>query len=115
MVHGDRADPRWQALFVIKDFLETDPEPIWEFMVRWGRNRSQDLRAGIACVLLEHHLPLHFDEYFPRVRELARQDARFAWTLSICYSSFCAPAQQRRLDRLMREPRVVRNCRAGRR
>jgi len=105
MVRGDAPDPRWQALFVIKEFLESDPEPIWAFIVRWGRHRSEDLRTGIALVLLEHLLPLHFESVFPRARKLARSNEKFAWTLEWCQSSFCAPRERRRLDRLQNELR----------
>lgn len=104
----DSADARWLAMFGIKRFLATDPEPIWEFMGRWGRHPSTDIRSAVGCVLLEHFLPVHFEAYFPRARDLARADARFEFTLGMCESSFCAPRDRRRLDRLMDELRPYR-------
>jgi hypothetical protein len=55
------SDPRWQAIIAIGDFAETDPEPIWAFVVRWGNHADEDLRTAVATCLLEHLLEYHFD------------------------------------------------------
>jgi hypothetical protein len=79
-------DERWQAIIGIGEFIATDPEPIWEFIVRWGVNDSDDVRAAIATVLLEHMLEHHFDTFFTRIESLAVDDANFADTLSMCWA-----------------------------
>jgi len=81
---SDGQDARWQAIIAIGDFIESDPEPIWTFVARWGANDDDDLRAAIATCLLEHLLEHHFDLIFPRVQDLARRDANFADTFRIC-------------------------------
>ena len=78
-------DPRWQAISDIADSVESDPEAIWPFVVRWGRHPQEDLRDAIATCLLEHLLEYHFDRIFPRVRELAEADTQFADTFCRCW------------------------------
>jgi hypothetical protein len=29
-------DPRWQAIMLIEDFVETEPEAILPFVLKWG-------------------------------------------------------------------------------
>ncbi|MEO7454494.1 MAG: DUF6869 domain-containing protein [Fimbriimonadales bacterium] len=79
-------DERWQAIIAVGGFIQAEPEPVWEFIMRWGVNDCSDLRAAIATVLLEHLLEHHFDAYFPHVEKLARNDANFADTLSTCWA-----------------------------
>jgi hypothetical protein len=78
-------DARWQAIIAIGDFVESDPEPVWAFVERWGKHPDDDLRAAIATCLLEHLLEHHFDSVLPRVERLARSDRRFAETLGMCW------------------------------
>jgi hypothetical protein len=84
-VRGDGKDPRWQAMIAIADFIESDPEPIWAFVARWGIHADRDLRTAVATVLLEHLLERHFDLIFPRVEALVRRDANFAETFATCW------------------------------
>src|SRR5687767_14749965 len=37
-------DPRWQAIIEVGEFVETEPEPVWSFIVRWGSSSDEDLR-----------------------------------------------------------------------
>ena len=90
-------------MFDVKDYIRTDPEAVWAFVARWGRHRSEDLRAAVGCVILEHLLPLHFDSIFPRARKLALENHRFAYTLCMCWSSFCAPRNRPRLERCQKQ------------
>ena len=29
-------DPRWQAIIAIEEFVETEPQVVWEFVQIWG-------------------------------------------------------------------------------
>jgi hypothetical protein len=98
-------DPRWQAVIAVGNFVETDPEPLWSFVERWGRHRSQDLRAAIATCLLEHLLEYHFDLVFPRMKRLARSNRRFAELVGWCaeFGQSQLPKNAARLHRLVKE------------
>jgi hypothetical protein len=78
-------DPRWQAVIEVENFIETDPQPIWQFVRQWGSCPHEDVRDAIACCLLEHLLEHHFDVIFPRVETAARDDPLFADTFSRCW------------------------------
>ena len=81
-----QSDPRWKAIIRIADYyIETDPEPIWEFVRRWGACPLEDVRDAIACCLLEHLLEHHFERIFPRVEIAVREDPLFADTFSRCW------------------------------
>src|SRR6476619_5416805 len=71
---------RWQALIVIGEFITTEPETVWEVTREYGISDDEDMRNGVATVLLEHLLEHHFATIFPRVRELALVDSQFADT-----------------------------------
>lgn len=78
-------DVRWQALIAVGEWIETDPDVVWEVVVEHGQSEDEDMRAGVATVLLEHLLEDHFDAYFPRVRRRIEGRAhRLADTLSRC-------------------------------
>lgn len=80
-----KLDPRWQAIIGIGEFIETHPEAVWEFCLRWGKHPQSDVRAAVATCLLEHLLEHHFELLFPRVRRAAMESARFAGTLGSCW------------------------------
>jgi len=73
-------DPRWQAIMLIEDFIEDEPEAILPFVLKWGVHEQEDLRWAIACLLLEHLLEFHFELIFPRVQEAAIANPLFADT-----------------------------------
>ena len=76
-------DPRWQAIMKIEDFVETEPETIWPFVLKWGSlPNEEDLSAAIATLLLEDLLKYHFDLIFPRVATAARSNPWFASTFA---------------------------------
>jgi hypothetical protein len=95
-------DPRWQAILEIENYVETNPEEIWPFVVRWGSHPQEDLRNAIATCLLEHLLEIHFELIFPRVREAAEADALFADTFCRCWKlgQAEAPSNSERFDAL---------------
>jgi hypothetical protein len=98
-------DPRWHAMIAIADFIPSDPEPIWSFVERWGKHPSEDLRSGVACVVLEHLLEYHFDLIFPRIVPLARESKRFEFTFKMCrkFGQATEPRNALLLDRLRQD------------
>jgi hypothetical protein len=78
-------DPRWQAIIAVGEFIESDPDAVWQFVARWGCNPDDDLRSAIATCLLEHLLEYHFDHLFPQISALARSDKFFARTVAMCW------------------------------
>ena len=50
-------DPRWQAIIDVSEFIQTDPEPVWSFVSRWGSSPDEDLRMAIATCILEQRAP----------------------------------------------------------
>jgi hypothetical protein len=103
-------DPRWQAIIQVGKFIESHPEPIWEFARRWGKHAQADLRAAVATCLLEHLLEHHFETLFPRVRREALASIRFADTLTSCWPFGLAalPRNAARMQRLKRDLRHIR-------
>ena len=79
------ADPRWQAVIAVAEFIPTDPDAVWSFILRWGVSADADLRMAIATCLLEHLLREHFDAFYDRVATAAGADSRFAEVVSGCW------------------------------
>ncbi len=77
-------DPRWQAIIRVGDYIESEPEAVWEFIRRWGGHPQEDLQDAIATCLLEHLLEHHFAAYFPRLKEAISADPRFGQTFLRC-------------------------------
>src|SRR4051812_18879085 len=72
---ADRSNKcRWQALIVVGEFVRVDPKRVWQVIKRYGVSPDEDMRSGVACILLEHLLEHHFAEYFPPIRRLALED-----------------------------------------
>jgi hypothetical protein len=65
----DGRDPRWQAIIRVGEFVQSDPEPVWQFVRRWAGHPQEDLRDAIATCLLEHLLEYHFETYFSHVEK----------------------------------------------
>lgn len=34
-------DPRWQGIIAVGAFIETEPDAVWSFIVRWGGQLQQ--------------------------------------------------------------------------
>lgn len=62
-------DCRWQAVIVVGEDIEENPEPVWQVICQFGVSEDEDMRAAVATVLLEHLLEYHFAAYFPRLKE----------------------------------------------
>ena len=80
---GDGKQP-WTAAIKLGDFVESDPHTAWPFVIKWGCAKNEDTRAAVATCLLEHVLEYHFEEFFPKVKELALEKPTFAATFKIC-------------------------------
>lgn len=78
-------DPRWQAIIAVGEYIESDPEPVWRFIVQWGTNTQEDLRNAVATCLLEHLLEYHFERYFPEVERVALGNPLFGDTFQRCW------------------------------
>jgi hypothetical protein len=78
-------DPRWQGLIRIEDFIEEEPDEVWEFIVRWGCHEDEDLRAAVATLLLEHLLARHFEIFFPKVATAVQKNTLFGDTFARCW------------------------------
>jgi len=78
-------DPRWQAIIVVGDYVETEPEAVWSFIRRWGGHPQEDLRDAVATCLLEELLRSHFAPYFARVEELAMAEPLFGDMFQRCW------------------------------
>ena len=79
-------DPRWQAIIAVSQHVDSEPEEVWRFVLRWGGNPQEDLRDAVATCLLEHLLDRHFDLVFPLVEEAALTDTLFADTFLRCWA-----------------------------
>jgi hypothetical protein len=78
-------DPRWQAIMSVGDYIESEPEAVWQFIRRWGGHPQEDLRLAVACVLLEHLLEYHFAAYYPQVEQLAITEPLFGDMFLVCW------------------------------
>lgn len=108
-----KRDPRWQAIIRIGEFIETQPEPVWEFAHRWGKHAQSDLRMAVATCLLEHLLEHHFELLFPRVRRAAMKSPRFADAFCSCWrfgqaKSTTNAARMKRFENQLRGSRVAK-------
>ena len=108
-----KPDPRWQAIIRVGAFIETQPEPVWQFAHRWGKHAQADLRMAVATCLLEHLMEHHFELVFPRVRQAAFESVRFARTFSSCWSFGQSEdpknaARIKRLQSQLRRPRAAK-------
>ncbi|HEY2838008.1 MAG TPA: hypothetical protein VGJ26_02585 [Pirellulales bacterium] len=62
-------DCRWQALIVLGEFIATHPDLIWELICEHGVSPDEDMRDGVATVLLEHLFEHDFASTFEGLRE----------------------------------------------
>jgi hypothetical protein len=107
-----QTDPRWQRIIAVGEYIQSDPEAVWEFVVHWGSHADGDLRAAIATCLLEHLLQSHFESLFPRVELRAGSDPLFADTVAQCwkFGQAATPANAARFDELVK--RITRGSAA---
>jgi hypothetical protein len=101
---ADESDPRWRALLTLRRHVGSEPDPVWEFVRRWGAAQDLSLRHALAVCLLQELLAQHFLTYFPRVAELVHDEHRFADTFLRCakHGQAALPAQSEVFDELAR-------------
>jgi hypothetical protein len=101
-------DERWQAIIAVGEFIETEPEQIWAFILRWGSAHDPDLRMAISTCLLEHLLEQHFDNFIGRVEQRVHDDRLFADMVSRCwkFGKSELPERAARFDRLIASVRA---------
>lgn len=93
---------RWQSAILLGDFLPTMHAEIWKLCLGRGASSNEDVRAMVACVLLEHLFEHHFDRYFPLVAAKVRGGRNFEDTVSTCWR-FRVPARKwRKMTRLLK-------------
>ena len=97
-------DPRWQAIIDVSEFIEQEPEAVWNFARRWGTYPDEDLRNAIATCLIEHLLQHHFDLMLPKVEQAVGADPEFAETVRRCWAFGQAdtPDNIKRLSRVLK-------------
>lgn len=78
-------DPRWQAIIAVGEFVESEPEDVWTFVLRWAASPDSNLRDAVATCLLEHLVEHRFDQFIERIEHHAQTDALFADTVSRCW------------------------------
>ncbi len=101
-VDEDSRDCRWQALVVCGEYIATRPGDVWALVAEHGPAQDEDLRTGVATVLLEHLLEHDFERYFPRVASAVRRGATgLAHTLRLCWG--LGTEQHRQVALLLRE------------
>ncbi len=82
---GDSDDTcRWQALIVVGEFIESHPDEVWSVIEEYGQSEDEDMRMGVACVLLEHLLEHHRRRFRRRAGRLASKSPEFKYTLDMC-------------------------------
>jgi len=76
---------RWQALSVVAQFIEDRPDEVWEVVKEYGDHEDEDMRMGVACVVLEHLLEHHWSKHYRKAKRLAARSPLFADTLDTCW------------------------------
>ena len=80
-------DCRWQAIIVVGESVEENPEDVWRVICEFGVSEDEDMRVAVATVLLEHLLEHYFAAYFPRIEEKIKEGAPLLKdTLSRCWA-----------------------------
>ena len=96
-------DCRWQALIVVGEFIGTKHEDVWKVICRYGTSNDDDMRTGVATVLLEHLLEHHYNRYFLLLKEkILRSSPMLGDTLSMCAYFGQARHHKREIQSLVR-------------
>ena len=84
LVEDSDNDCRWQALIVIGEFIESHPAEVWKVVGKYAVSEDEDMRVGVAKVLLEHLLEHHDKRYRKRVEKMSASSPLFASTYDMC-------------------------------
>lgn len=107
---SDDRKRRWKAAETLTDIAVSEPEQIWDLIVRLASSSDKDLQEAVATCALEHILEHHFAEYFPRVEMLVKQgNKHFATTFRLCWKLGQAevPENAEKWERLAKQSRVA--------
>jgi hypothetical protein len=55
LINDPNNDCRWQAMIVVGEFIEQNPEAVWQVICEFGVSKDEDMRDAVATVLLEHY------------------------------------------------------------
>jgi hypothetical protein len=103
LIEDSDNDVRWQATIVVGESISSNPEAVWEIVLKYGASPDEDMRVAVACVLLEHLLDKDFTTYFSRLSERLKSGSDlFADTLAGCwFSGPQAEERKARVDQLL--------------
>jgi streptomycin 6-kinase len=102
LIAHESNDVRWQALIAIAEWIPTAPDAVWDVVAEFGESEDEDMRGGVATVLLEHLLEHHYDTILPRVRARLEQHApQLADTLRVCFVFGLAKERRDEVERLL--------------
>lgn len=75
----------WKGAAKLSEFGFGSPERIWNTVVKYGSRENEELQRAIATCVLEHILERHFDEYFPKIKQVVLAGNRhFQRTFLMC-------------------------------
>lgn len=94
---------RWQATIVVGEFIEKEPDRVWQVARQLGKSSKADIRTASSTVLLEHLLQYHTPRMASRfLAELDLGDLRFAKAVASCWNFGSGPTK-RRIQRIIDE------------
>jgi hypothetical protein len=116
--HAGERDRRWQAIIRVGEFIESHPETVCDFALKWMKRGGADLQSAISCCLIEHLLEHHFDLLFPRFRRAAIANSRVAdhfvdYSPLFKFGQAELPKNVARLKRLARDLRRQREAKGA--
>jgi len=92
---------RWQAVIVVGEFIDTEPEKVWNTLLANVSTNSSDLASALATVLLEHMLEKQYSFTVRRLRsELRSGNWRWARLLEECWLFGSAVRHRKEIERL---------------
>jgi hypothetical protein len=77
-------DPRWQAIIAVGEFIDSDPEEVWQFILDAADITDHDLQQALATCLLEHLIEKH-PAYKQRAADYSARDEGISEMLSLCW------------------------------
>jgi len=103
-------DARWQAVIAVAEYIETNPQEVWQFIKKWGVHKDDDIRSAIATCLLEHLLAFDFETYFPKVKAEVKESPLFEDMFCGCskFDQAEEPLNAKRFDRLQKKCKRMR-------
>ena len=102
LIHDKSNACRWQALIVVGEFVREYPDRVWSIFKRAAPFSDDDLRDGLAAVILEHLLEHHFESTLSQLRACIREgDDTVADILSRCWPFGAAKRKWQRVEAIL--------------